>query len=103
MWVCRQVAPWSPEWANHTSAVRASSPGRSLRMSYQVTATVPCGPAAIAGSNANALTPGSLPAVQVRPPPRDGAMPIAPGRRVAVLEGDVDAAVGAGRRAGINR
>lgn len=30
------------EWANQMSAVRAASPGRSLRRSYQVSPTVPC-------------------------------------------------------------
>jgi len=49
-----------------------------LRRSYQVTPTVPCASTAIAGSNANALMPGSGALLQVRPPSRDLATPIAP-------------------------
>jgi hypothetical protein len=39
---------------------------------------VPCESTAIEGSNANALTPGSGALLQVRPPSRDLATPIAP-------------------------
>src|SRR3954462_6660956 len=75
---CRQVAPPSPDWANHASVVSSVSPGRSLRMSYQLTPTVPCPSTAMTGSNANADTPGSWLAVQVRPPSRDCDRLIAP-------------------------
>jgi hypothetical protein len=60
----------------HVGALRAASPGRSLRRSYQVTPTVPWASTAIAGSNA--VTPGRVALVQVRPPSRDLAMPTAP-------------------------
>jgi hypothetical protein len=49
-----------------------------LRRSYQVTPTVPWASTAIAGSNANAVMPGSGALVQVRPPSRDLATPIVP-------------------------
>jgi hypothetical protein len=49
-----------------------------LRRSYQMTPTVPCLSTAIAASKANALTPGSVIAVQVRPPSLDFTIPIPP-------------------------
>src|SRR3954452_8826597 len=75
---CRQVAPWSGEPANHTSVVRVSSPGRSLRMSYQITPTVPRPSTAMAGSKAKADTSGNGLAVQGRPPSPDCETVMAP-------------------------
>src|SRR5438034_940938 len=71
--------PPSSECANQTSVVSGRSPERSLRWSYQRTPTVPCLSTAIAGSNANAVTPGKgVGPVQVSPPSRDVATSIVP-------------------------
>src|SRR6266704_3488602 len=77
-WVCRQQAPRSRECANHTSAVqhRIARPVDTQVIPDHHNRAVR--PAATAGWNANALTPGSVTRLQVRPPSRDRRMPIAP-------------------------
>src|SRR5256885_400078 len=70
-WVSRQDVPRSRELANQTSAVRAASPGRSLRRSYHVIPIVPCLSTAIVGSNAYAPVPGDVTGLQLAPPSRE--------------------------------
>src|SRR5436190_6712141 len=61
------------------SVVRAASPGRSLRLSYQVSPTVPRPSTAIAGWNVNAVATGTgVGPLQVRPPSLDSATSIVP-------------------------
>src|SRR5437763_12459225 len=67
-WVSRHDVPRSRELANQTSAVRAASPGRSLRRSYHVIPIVPCRSTAIVGSNAYAPAPGEVTMLQLAPP-----------------------------------
>src|SRR4051794_16473194 len=94
----RQVAPRSDERANQTSVVSMASRGTSRRRSYQSRPTVPCESTAIAGSNAKAVTPGSVLELQVCPPSRDWATDTAPVLG-EVLDSDATYTVPSGLRA----